>query len=379
VSRLQALLVPLVTVVLAFAVGGVIVLAAGANPITVYKAMWVGAGFDWPFQFLPGNPFGVNPVLAEINIIATLVGFTPYVLAGLAVGFAFRCGLFNIGGQGQYWVGATFGFLVAEWLGGTAGMVLGTVAGLLGGALYGAIPGALKAFRGAHEVITTIMLNWIAIYSLQYLFGIGGPLADASSGEPISKALPDSATYPQIWGTIQGVTIGIFISLGMVVVYWVLLNRTTLGYEVRAVGFSPEAARYGGVSVRRSIVLAMAISGAFAGLAGAGQVLGVSHQIASTDVPATAIGFTGIAIALLGRNTAVGITLSALLFASLDSGSRFLSGSFSPELANSLATIIQGVIILLVGGETVVRWLLTRRKLAEEPPPDVTLPQPEAL
>jgi simple sugar transport system permease protein len=377
-GRLGNILFPILAVLLAFLIGGLVVLFAGANPITVYKSMWLGAGFDWPFQYLPGNPFGVNGTLSEFNLIATLVAFTPLVLTGLAVAFAFRCGLFNIGGQGQYWVGATAGFLVALHVGGLAGSVLGTVVGLLAGAGYAGIAGALKAFRGTHEVITTIMLNWIAIYACQWAFGLGGPLVNKDSGQPISDPLPPSAYYHTIWGVVQGVTIGIFVSLGACVLYWLVLNRTTLGYEVRAVGHNPEAARYGGISVRRSITLAMAISGAFAGLAGVGQVLGVSHQVAATDIRPSTVGFTGIAVALLGRNTAIGVPCAALLFAALESGARFLAGDFSPTLATSLGVIIQGIIILLVGGETILRWILATRRRAVPPvaaDPDITLPE----
>jgi simple sugar transport system permease protein len=368
---------PLFTVILAFVIGGLVVLLAGANPFGVYKDLWVGAGFDWPFQYLPGNPFGVDGTLSEINIISTLVTFTPLVLTGLAVAFAFRCGLFNIGGQGQFWAGAVAGLLTAHALGGVAGMALGTLAGAAAGGAWAAVPGALKAFRGAHEVVSTIMLNWIAIYMTSYLFGLGGPLQDASTGSPTSDTVPDSATYPGVWGVIQPVHIGIFIALGAAVLFWVILNRTTLGYEVRAVGYNPEAARYGGISVSRSIILAMAIAGAFAGLAGVGDVLGRSHQIVTTNLAGDSTGFTGIAVALLGRNTPVGVVLSALLFASLSSGARLLSGSFSPELASALATIIQGVIILLVGGEAIVRWLMFRSKPGgglPEPDAEVTLP-----
>jgi simple sugar transport system permease protein len=375
-ARLRGALTPLLTVLLAFAIGGLVVVIAGSNPLTVYRSLWVGAGFDWPFQFIPGNPFNVNGDLARFNLIATIVQTTPLILTGLAVAFAFRCGLFNIGGQGQFWVGATAGFLVARELGGPGGMVLGALAGAAGGAAWGAIPGALKAFRGAHEVISTIMLNFIAVFAGQYLFGTAGRLA-AAPGQPASAQLPEGVRYDVIWGTVQGVHIGIFVSLLAAVVFWALLNRTTLGYEVRAVGYNPEAARYGGVSVRRSIVLAMAISGAFAGLAGIGEVLGVSGRIAESDVRASQLGFTGIAVALLGRNSAVGVILAAVLFASLQSGARFLSGDFSAELARSFATIIQGIIILLVGGEAIIRWLLGRRRRGGGLPdasPDVTLP-----
>jgi simple sugar transport system permease protein len=188
-----------------------------------------------------------------------------------------------------------------------------------------------------------------------------------------------------MWGVVQQIHIGIFIALACAVAYYVVLNRTTLGYEVRAVGFNAEAARYGGISVKRSTIVSMAICGAFAGIAGAIQVLGVTYSIAASDVPVVDLGFTGIAVALLGRNTASGVVLAALLFAALQSGGRQLSGSFSPELASGVSSIIQGTIILLVGGELIVRWLVARarRKRADLPattagpsPPGAAAPPP---
>ena len=361
--RVVNALIPLITVLVAFVVGGLVVLATRNNPLTVYRSLWVGAGFDWPFQYLPGNPFGVDGTLAEINLVATIVQATPLVLTGLAVAFAFRCGLFNIGGQGQFVAGSLAGFAVAAFVGGPLGLLVGTLAGAAGGALLGGFAGALKAFRGAHEVITTIMLNWIAIFVGKQLTGLGGALQDASSGQPATKQLNDATQFPIFWGDIQGVHLGLLIALAAAVVYSLVLRRTTLGFEVRAVGFNPEAARYGGVSVRRSIMLSLAISGAFAGLAGSGEVLGVQHRLSENEITVGQLGFTGIAVALLGRNTGIGCVLGALLFAALDAGARNLGGSdFSPELARTLATIIQGVIILLVGGEAIVRWIFKRRR-----------------
>jgi general nucleoside transport system permease protein len=383
-ERLRGALFPLVTVVIAFVLGGLVVLVVGANPFTVYKQLAVGAGLDWPFQYLPGHPVHVDPVVSEINLTHTLTYATPLVLTGLAVGFAFRCGLFNIGAQGQYWVGAYLAvqaalLLTDHWHGhGREAVLLGTIAAAAMGAVWAAIAGVLKAYRGAHEVITTIMLNWIAIFGGQYLYGLNGPLQDSHASAPVSRTLPLSSTYDSIWGFIPGasVTYAIFIALGAAVVYWLLLTRTTLGYEVRAVGLNPEAARYGGVSVKRSIVLAMAVAGAFAGLAGAADVMGSgSFQIQTTNLQVVDAGFTGIAVALLGRNTAIGIVLGGLLFAVLHTGANSISSGLSPELAINLATIIQGVIILFVGGEVVVRWILSGagRRRKDDPTP-LTLP-----
>ncbi|MDP9256515.1 MAG: ABC transporter permease [Actinomycetota bacterium] len=379
--------ISLLTVFLALIVGGLAMAFTGANPLSVYKDLIVGAGFDWPFHLIPGNPLGVEPLLAENNLVSTLVQFTPLVLTGLAVAFAFRCGLFNIGGTGQFWVGSVCALLVAQRVGGPTGMIAATVAAGIGGAIWAGLAGGLKAYRGAHEVITTIMLNWIAIYTTQYLFAVSGPLTDNSVGNGVSKTIKTSAQYPGMWGVVQEIHIGIFLALACAVVYYVILNRTTLGYEVRAVGLNPEAARYGGISVKRSMIASMAICGAFAGLAGAIQVLGVNYSIASSDVPVLDIGFTGIAVALLGRNTAVGVVLAAFLFAALQSGGRQLSGAFSPELAGGVSSIIQGTIILLVGGELIVRWLVARAKReravaadisATAPPPQLP-PPPGAL
>ena len=378
-ARLRGLLFPLVTVVIAFVLGGLVVLVVGGNPIEVYRELAVGAGLNWPLQYIPGHPVHVDPVVSEIDLTHTLVYATPLILTGLAVGFAFRCGLFNIGGQGQYWVGAYLAievglYVTGHWPGhGREAVFLATLAAALMGSAWASIAGFLKAYRGAHEVISTIMLNWIAIFGGQWLFGLGGPLQDKASQGPESRTLPLSATYDSIWGFIPGasVTIAIFIALGAAVVYWLLLSRTTLGYEVRAVGLNPEAARYGGISVKRSIVLAMAISGAFAGLAGAADVLGSgSFQIQTTNLQVVDAGFTGIAVALLGRNTAVGIILGGLLFSVLHTGANNIAGGFSPELAINLATIIQGVIILFVGGEVVVRWLVASgwRRKRDSPP-----------
>ena len=360
--RTIARLTPMLTVVVAFAIGGLVVLATGSNPLGVYRSLFVGAGFDWPFQFLPGDPFGVNGPTAELHLQATLVETTPLIFTGLAVAFAFRCGLFNIGGEGQFWVGSALAFCVVDygsysWY----GVVAGVLAALAGGLAWGAIAGALKAYRGAHEVITTIMLNWIAIKFVSWLFGQDGPFQRADKTSPVSDALPRDVGLPALWGDLQPVHLGIVIALVGAMVFSIILNRTTLGYEVRAVGFNPEAARYGGTAVRRSMVLAMAISGAYAGLGGASDVLGSAHSITPASVGLAGYGFTGIAVALLGRNTAVGVVLGALLFGALNAGARNLTGDFSPELARSLATVIQGTIILVVGGERVIRWVLERR------------------
>jgi simple sugar transport system permease protein len=278
--------------------------------------------------------------------------------------------MFNIGGQGQYWVGLIAALFVGVHLDGLPRPlhVLVCVAAALGaGFVWGGIAGALRATVGAHEVITTIMLNWIAIYVGKYLFELGGPLQGDQPSIPRSDDILPSAQLWPIGSGLQPLHAGIFISIGALFVYSVILNRTTLGYEVRAVGFNPEAARYGGISVGRNYFLALAISGAFAGIAGAVDVLGWKYRVATNDLDvAGGVGYAGIAVALLGRNKAVGIFFAALLFGALQVGTstRQLDPSvFPPELAGNLATMIQALIILFVGAELLIvsAWGLRKR------------------
>jgi simple sugar transport system permease protein len=374
---------PAVTTLIAFLMGGLVVVLTGKDPFKVYHAVFNGTGLNWFFHvgsysarvpFATSKmwfPFDTSSVAAQ-NLQQTLLLTTPIILTALAVAFAFRCGMFNIGGQGQYFAGTIF----AVWLGSSFSnlnpfvhVALCLVVGALAGAAYAGIAGLLKATVGAHEVISTIMLNWIAVWVGSYLFGQGGPLQNSSQPSiPISNDIVEGAKLPVFWGLklLQGLSIGIFIAIAMLVVYWIIINRTTLGFEVRAVGFNPESARYSGISVARNYFLAMAISGAFAGLAGAIDITGWEYRIGESDIQANQIGFIGLAAALLGRNTAVGVGFASLLFGALINGTsgRQLDPSiFRPDLAGNLTTIIQGLVILFVGLNLngVVRWVRRSR------------------
>ena len=358
-ERAGGILTPVLTGLVAFAVGGIAVLATGHNPIRTYRAIFDGTGLNWLFPWVTGS----TRALAASNLQQTLLLTTPLILTGLAVAFAFRCGLFNIGGQGQYIVGAITGVWVGSSLPGLPGVLhvlLAIVVASLAGALWGGIAGLLKATVGAHEVITTIMLNWVAYWAGSYLFGLGGPLQSSTqTSVPVSNDVVDSAKLPVFWGdpVLQGLHVGFFVALAALIVFWAVINRTTLGYEVRAVGYNPDAARYGGIGVRRNYFLAMAVSGLFAGLAGAIDILGWQFRITVDDVQASTIGFTGIAVALLGRNTAVGTFFAALLFGALVSGTstRHLDPTiFRPDLARNLTLLIQGLIVLFVGAPVLV-------------------------
>ena len=208
------------------------------------------------------------------------------------------------------------------------------------------------------------MLNWIAVWIGVWLFSLGGPLQnEAQKSIPVSEDVVEGAKLPVFWGdpVLQGLHIGIFIALFAVLVFWFLLNRSTTGYEVRAVGFNPEAARYSGMSVGKNYILVMAVCGLFAGLAGALDVLGWQFRIATNDIQIAYFGFIGIAVALLGRNTAIGTVAAALLFGALFSGTsqRNLDPTiFEPSLAENLTFIIQGLVILIVSADVLVLGLI---------------------
>jgi general nucleoside transport system permease protein len=372
-SRLAAyvrgggVIVPILTALIAFVAGGLVMLVTGADPIATYEAIWKGTGLQWVFPWVTG----ADRELAAANLQQTLIITTPLILTGLAVAFAFRAGLFNIGGNGQYIVGA----IAAVWVGSSfPGMpsvvhiVLSIVAACAAGAVWAGIAGVLKAATGAHEVITTIMLNWIAVWVGVWLFSLGGPLQnERNASVPVSEDVVEGAKLPVFWGDpiLQGLHIGIFIALAAVIVFWFVLNRSTTGYEVRAVGFNPEAARYSGMSVGKNYVLVMAICGLFAGLAGAVDVLGWQFRIATNDIQTVTLGFTGIAVALLGRNTASGTVAAAVLFGALLSGTsqRNLDPTiFEPSLAKNLTDIMQGLVILIVSAEVLVLGLVSRSR-----------------
>jgi simple sugar transport system permease protein len=381
--RRGGVIVPILTAVIAFIVGGLVVLVTGHNPLSTYKAIFNGTGLNWFFPWVGG----AERSTAAFDLQQTLIATTPLVLVGLAVAFAFRAGLFNIGGQGQYTVGG----IVAVWLGSSfAGMsaplhiAIAIIGAAIAGAVWAGIAGALKATVGVNEVISTIMLNWIAIWGGVYLFGLGGPLQDPHQPSvPVSSTVNASAKLPVFWGNaqLQGLHIGLFIALAAVVVFWVMLNRTRLGYEVRAVGLNPDAASYAGIGVAKNYFRVMAICGAFAGIAAAMDILGWKFNLFTNDIQASQVGFLGIAVALLGRNTAVGTVAAALLFGALQTGTsdRFLDPSvFDPNLASNLTLMIQGLIVLLVSTDVIALRVLRsgrgvavafgrrRRKPAEE-------------
>jgi ABC-type uncharacterized transport system permease subunit len=371
-QRAGGIVTPLLTTVIAFFIGGIVVAATGHNPISTYQGIFNGTGLNWFFPWVTGG----ERVEAEFNLQQTLLVTTPLILTGLAVAFAFRCGMFNIGGNGQY----TMGAITAIWVGtvwadlpGIPHAIIAILLAMLVGAAWAGIAGILKATVGAHEVITTIMLNWVAYWIGTYAFGLGGPLQNtANTSVPISNDVDPDARLAVWWGNplLQGLHVGFFVAIAALVVYWFVLTRTTLGYEVRAVGYSPEAARYGGINVARNYFLAMAIAGMFAGLGGAMDILGWQFRLGSLDIQNLNLGFIGIAVALLGRNTAIGVGFAALLFGALLYGTSTRSldpDVFPPELAGNLTLMIQALVLLFVGADVLVLYLWNlRRKMRRQ-------------
>ena len=305
----DAVAMPLISIVLALIVGGVIIVLTSALepaatidlglPFRAYSALWEGS------------------LGSATGRVSTLVQTAPLILAGLGVGLAFKAGLFNIGAQGQFLLGATATVAAAvafQDFGPAVAIPVSLTAGLLVGALWGFIPGFLKAFSGAHEVVTTIMLNFIALALMSWI--ISGPLRLPKSPQPVTPNVGDAA-LPILIG--RDGHMGILIAFAAVPIIWFLLNRTTLGFEIRAVGANPDAARYAGMKPRRLIVLTMSLAGLLAGLAGSINILGINHQMNATF--STTVGFDAITVALLGRSNPIGIMLAALLFGLMRAGS----------------------------------------------------------
>ena len=341
-NRLFNILVPLISIFLGLVAGAIIMLIYGYNPIESYAALWKGAFGDIYF-------FG-----------ETVRQVTPYILTGLAVAFAFRAGLFNIGAEGQ----VIAGWLAAVWIGTTIDapafvhIPLALLAAALAGALLAFVPGYLKAKLGVHEVIVTIMFNYIALYSANSI--IRNVLTDhADKTDKIAATASLSSEWLQTITMYSRMHYGILIAIIAAVIMWFIIDKTTIGYEIRAVGFNKHASEYAGMNVNRNIILAMIISGGFAGLAGSMEGLGTFGNM-SLQGGFTNLGFDGIAVALLGANNAIGVILAAILFGSLKVGA--LNMPTEAGVPSELVDVIIAFIIFFVASSYIIRWILLRFK-----------------
>jgi general nucleoside transport system permease protein len=344
----RELLFPIVAVLCAFVLGALVVLLIGDNPLVMYGLL-IGSALSWPD-----------------GIGYTLFYATPLIFTGLAVAIALRCGLLNIGAEGQLYIAA----FAAAWVGIEAAALPGVLllplcalAAMSGGALWGAIPGVLKARFGSHEVINTIMLNFVALalvsYFTQYHY--------KTPGDPILQTVPigEGAHLARLGSFVPGLPERIPVNLAFVLaivacaLVYVFLWKTTWGYELRATGQNAAAAEYAGISVRKQIVLAMALSGALAGMVGINEVLGYRYRY--YDGFSDNFGFTGIAVALLGRNHPAGVLLAALLFAVLQRGGVHVD-AFTQNVSKDIVQILQGLVILFVAAEAMFRFVPARRR-----------------
>jgi simple sugar transport system permease protein len=308
--------------------------------------------------------------VGSVNSLSeTLFAATPLLLAGLSVALGFRAGLFNIGAQGQMLVGglaATYVGIYAN-LPGIIHIPLTLLAGFAGGMIWGGLAGLLKARTGAHEVITTIMGNFIAVFFMQWILTTPG-LQDPGRNNPVSAALVGTAQLPRLFGSGFRVTIGLLVGVALVfVVHWVLY-RSSIGFEFRAVGSNPEAGRYAGMNVALVVTLAMALAGGLAGMAGANQVMGLEPYKASPAL-AGAVGFDAITVALLGRSNPVGVLWAALLFGALAAGGRAMQGA--AQVPIDLVVVLQALIVIFVAAPGIVRAIY-RVKAPEEKPTQLT-------
>jgi simple sugar transport system permease protein len=299
------------------------------------------------------------------NIVGTLLTATPYIFAGLAVALAFKCGLFNIGAEGQLAVGATAAAYVGFTLKGVPfplHLLLALGAGLVAGMVWGGIPGLLKAYTGAHEVIVTIMMNYIGLSLVQFL--LGGPFKDRSPGNVTARTplIAPEAEMPVLFkGTEWQMHWGVILALLAAVLVYIFLSRTTWGFEIRTVGANPNAARYAGMSVAKNIVLAMSLSGMLAGASGAIEVISVTHRHELGF--GSGYGFDSIAIALLGRNNPFGVVAAAILFGGLKSGATQMQ--FNTQISGSIISVVQGLVLLFVAADVIIRWLYRLRIKSE--------------
>ena len=351
---LRALLIPLLALLAALAAGAVVMLLSGDDPLAAYSGLFQGA-------------FGDGKGWAR-----TVRKTIPFILTGLSVAVAFKVGLFNIGASGQFVMGTVCAVAVGinfEGLPALLHLPLAIVAGIAGGMIWGAIPGILKVYTGAHEVIVTIMLNYVAalfggwtVYAGGTQGQTPGPLWDRTAGA-ISET-PDvlgSAQLPWLFGPPFRVHYGLFLALAAAFFIWWLIFKTPLGFEMRTVGQNMRAARYAGIRVNATIVLAMAIAGGLAGLAGAIETLGLNHKFAPEF--GGGVGFDGITVALLAQTHPIGVLLAAFMFGALDGGASKMQ--FESGVSADIIQIIQALVLAFVAAPLIIRTAFGLRQPRE--------------
>lgn len=350
------MLTPFLAIITALIIGAIVMLLSGDNPFLAYFGLFRGA-------------FGSGKGWAT-----TIRKMTPFIFTGLSVAFAFKAGLFNIGASGQFLMGTVAAAAVGVYFEGLPFIIhmpLALLAGMLGGAIWGAIPGLLKVWRGTHEVITTIMLNYVASLFAGWLVYAGGtqgqkpgPLSDpeaAARGISETRDVFASARIPYIFAEPYRIHWGIGIALVTAGIIWWILWKTTFGYEIRTVGLNARAAKYAGMKVGKTVVLTMAIAGLLAGMAGAVDTLGLNHKFAPEFTGSA--GFEGITIALLGKTHPVGVVLSSFLIGGLNAGAAKMQ--FDSGVAAEIIQVVQALVLAFVAAPEIIR-MIYRYKAREE-------------
>ena len=370
--------IPILAIITGLIIGGLIVALTTEEVYTAWshspiEAIQVGLRAAWSsysalFTGAIGNPARIVDALKggdalEIRrafnpIFESLTKSVPYIFAGLAVALGFRAGLFNIGVEGQIFIGAITSVVAGFALTGLPAIIhipLALLAGALGGALWGFIPGLLKAKTGGHEVINTIMMNYIAFRLSEFL--LRGPLQRPDSFNPVSPFIQDSAKLPRFFGDPIRFNLGFFIALGVAwLVYWFLF-KTKWGFDFRTVGANPNAAKYAGMNIVVVTIAAMSLSGALAGLAGANEVLGLNYNLALAFQ--SGYGFDSIALALLGKSHPLGVVLAALLFGTLRNGA--LQMQVSAGIPIDIISVMQAVILAFIAAPAIIRTIYRLR------------------
>jgi simple sugar transport system permease protein len=339
---------------------------------TAYWALFAGSignPANWVAALKSGDPVAIRTAFNPF--LESLVQSTPYIFAGLACALAFRAGLFNIGVEGQLFMGAAAATFVGYSITGLPAFIhmpLAFLAGALGGALWGMVPGLLKATTGGNEVINCIMMNYIAYRITTWL--LTGPMTrPGTGGMPISPLIQKSAQIPQFFQTPIRFHLGFFIALGVAFLVWWVLFKTTWGFNLRTVGNNTRAAKYAGMSITKTTILGMAASGALAGMAGANEILAINHSMAIGL--SSGYGFDSIALALLGNSHPLGVVLSALLFGVLKNGAtKMMVVSAIPI---DIVTIIQALIIIFVAAPAIIRAVYRMKQPKEETAAGITL------
>jgi simple sugar transport system permease protein len=366
-SLRDAIRVPALAVLTGLIIGGIAIAISGSNVLEAYGALFVGS-FGDPVRFFTGfqQLFTTGETAGLLRAIypitESLVTATPYIFAGLSVALGFRCGLFNIGAEGQFFIGALCSAFVGYSITGLPAIIhlpLALLAGAAGGALWGMIPGYLKARFGAHEVVNTIMMNWIAFKLSDWL--LNGPMK-ASGFRPVTPSIEHTAELPRFFADPLRLNWGFILALVTAYVLYWFLFKTTLGFEIRSVGANPDAARYAGMNIIKNFVLVMALAGGLAGLAGTAQVLGVDHWVGQGF--SAGYGFDAIALALLGKSHPFGVVLSALLFGFLRSGATNMQSRAGIPI--DIISIIQGLVIIFVAAPAIIRWLYRLKHIKAE-------------